>query len=434
MLTSLGIVTALAFFAWRGWYVRYLTDDYCTSGLLKTLGFFDAMVWQRQNWSGRFSYFPLKAIFESFGSATARVTPSIMMVLLFTTAFASLRVVFRPASRLALAAVSLALVFATFDSSPSLTDIDGTIYWETGSVTYLPPLMLFSLWIALFASRVSAPAAYVLSGLMMFVAGGMSETTLAAQGAMTGGALLAGLLLRQQRAMRIAASGFAATFAALLLVATAPGNAVRAQSDVEPRPILEALALSLRLANDFLGTYTFASGLSLLTLVLVTFVFAASHRRFPPRISLSIAAIAIFSYAVSFFPSTLLLETGPPERVLDVPNFFVIVTIVSLTLTVAARVRELSSRPMIALATAAVLLLYVPLASIRATLDAIPDARRIARKIDEADRILAGSRGEDVALKAPWAISMRIFHPQPTHWTSRCVSRYYGLNSFHVTR
>lgn len=65
---------------------------------------------------------------------------------------------------------------------------------------------------------------------------------------------------------------------------------------------------------------------------------------------------------------------------------------------------------------------------------AIPPVRDLARKIDGATAVLEDSRGKDVALKAPWAVSMRVFHQQPSHWTSRCVSRYYGLNSFRVTR
>lgn len=433
-LTSAGIVTALAFFAWRGWYARYLTDDYCTASLLQTLGFFDAMAWHRQNWSGRFSYFPLKAVFESFGAITAQITPTVMIVLLFASAFAALRIHFRGATRLGLTAVSLAVVFTIVDGSPSLTNIGGSLYWETGSVTYLPPLMLILLWSALFSAQMRVRAAVAVSVVMMFVAGGMSETSLAAQGAMTGAAFVAALLFRSRRATWIAGAGLAATLLALVTVATAPGNAVRTQIDVVRRPFLDAATLSLHYADAFIGTYTFAGGLSFLTLILVTFVFVSGNRRIPPRVALAVAVVALCSYVTSFLPSSLLLPTGPPERALDVPNFFLIAAVFAATIAGAARTGELTSRRARVAAALSILLLYAPWASVRDNLVAIPYAREIAVKTDEADRILRASRGKDVALKAPWALSMRIFHPQTTHWTSRCVSRYYGLNSFHATR
>lgn len=427
-------MTALAVFAWRGWYSRYLTDDYCTSGLLQTLGFFEAMAWHRQHWSGRFSYFPLKALFESFGSATTRFTPSVMIVLFLSTAIVTLRILTGRVSRLGIIAVSTGFVFAIVDASPSLTNIGGSLYWETGSVTYLPPLMLFTLWVALFAPQVRARVAYPMSALVMFVAGGFSETSLAAQGAFTGAALLLSLLWRNRRYVRIAAAGFSASLVALFVVASAPGNTVRAQIDVVPRTPVEAVLECLRLANEFIGTYLFADGLALLPLALLAFVYANQVRSGDPRKTLGVAGVALCGYVAAFLPSAWLLRTGPPERSLDVPCFFMIVALFAIAWTAGLRTRPLTPRSATPLAVATIVLLAVPILSIRKNLETIPRLRQISIRQDAADRILRASRGEAVALHAPWAVSHRIFSEDPTHWSNRCVSRYYGLRSFHASR
>lgn len=427
-------VSALAAFSWRGWYARYLTDDYCTAGLLKTLGFFGAMAHHRREWSGRFSYFPLKALFESIGPVTARITPTVMIVLLFAACLFTARRVLKPESRLAAVTIALAFTFAIVDASPSLTNIGGALYWETGAVTYMTPLILFTCWVTLFPSRLTAGAAAAASGIVMFVAGGMSETSLAAQAAATGGALLLGLALRDRRYSAIAAAGLAATLIAFAVVASAPGNAIRVETEITAREPATALLYSLTLANQFIGTYVFAGGLALLPLMAIAFVFGTTSRTIDPRITLGSAAVAAGAYVVSFVPGAWLLPDGPPERALDVPNYFAIAAIFAVALAAGRRAGELSRRGTLAAASLTLLLVVVPVWSIRANVDALPHARFIAAKTDAADALLRRSHGQHVALKAPWAISQRIFHVHPDHWSSRCVSRYYGLQSFHAVR
>ena len=433
-VTATGALAALVMFAWRGWYSRYLTDDYCTSNLLSTLGFFEAMAWHRANWSGRFSYFPLKAVFESFGAGTTRITPALMIVLFWLAALVTLRTLKDRISKLASIAASLAFVFAIVDASPSLTNIGGSLYWETGSVTYLPPLMLYTLWLALFSSSVRPQVAYGGSALLMFVAGGFSETSLAAQGAFTAAALIVALLGRDRRAARIAGTGLVASLAALGVVASAPGNAVRAEIDAAPRTPIETVLECFRLANEFIGTYLFADGLAVLPLALLTFMAATRLGRRDPKPALGVGAIALCGYLGAFVPAAWLLRGGPPERSLDVPNYFMIVMIVAGACAAGFQAGPLTHRSRMAVAVAAVVLLVAPLVSIRENLETLPRVREIAAKADDADRLLRASRGEAVALHAPWAVNNRIFSEDRDHWSNRCVSRYYGLQSFHATR
>ena len=432
--TASGALAALAVFAWRGWYSRYLTDDYCTSSLLRTLGFFEAMAWHRANWSGRFSYFPLKAAFEYLGPWTTRITPTLMILLFIGVTLLTLRILNARTPKLAATATAATFVFALMDSSPSLTNIGGSLYWETGSVTYLPPLMLYTLWMSLFSPALRPRTAYVASAVLMFVAGGFSETSLAAQGAFTGGALLVALLLRERHAARVAAAGLAASLVALGVVASAPGNAVRAEIDAAPRTPIDTIIECLRLANEFIGTYLFADGLAVLPLALLAFALAIRIRRPEPKVALAIAAAALCGYLGAFLPAAWLLRGGPPERSLDIPNYFMIVSIVACAFAAGLRAGPLTRRGRTALAVVALALLVAPVLSIRENLETMPRIRKIAMQADDADRVLRASHGRAVALHAPWAVSHRIFSEDHEHWSNRCVARFYGLQSFRATR
>lgn len=429
LLTVTSIVSLLTF-AWRGWYARYLTDDYCTSSLIRDIGFFQAMHHHRQNWSGRFSYFPAKGLLEMVGPVTAQLTPSLMIVLLVGATLLAAHLFVREASRLTKVTATLIFVLAYVAGAPSLTNIGGALYWETGSVTYTTPLILFVLWAALFPARMKTGVTLLASAALMFVAGGMSETSLAAQGAMTGAALLVALLARDPRAIRIAATGLIASIAALAVVATAPGNVVRAQVDVASRTPAESIERCFVLANDFIGTYVFAGGLPLLPLIIVAMTMGALVRPLPARRAAGITLVALTGYLVSFLPSAWLLYAGPPERALDVSNFFVIVA-VGASAWGAGSARRWRTAILATLLLAAVV---VPVLVVRDNLGALPHARYIAARMDETDAVLKQKTGERVSLRAPWAVSQRIFDTDPTHWSNVCVSRFYRLESFHATR
>jgi hypothetical protein len=430
-LLSITAAVALATFAWRGWYARYLTDDYCTSSLIRDLGFFEAMAHHREHWSGRFSYFPLKGLLKLIGPVTAQVTPLLLILLLLGATLWSLHVVAPFSSRTARLALGFAFVLAYIAGAPSLTNIGGALYWETGSVTYTTPLILFVLWAALFAARIPAWSAVALSAALMFVAGGLSETSLAAQGALTGTALLVAIAARDLRATRIAASGLVASIAALAVVASAPGNAVRAQVDVVAHTPLETVVRCFSLANDFIGTYVFAGGLPLLPLIAVALALGSSLPTVSRGWIWAVAGASTAAYIVSFLPAALLLNAGPPERALDVPNFFAMAVIAAVAFRAGARI---SSERGFVFAAVLIGASLIPIAVLRANLESIPHARFIAAQMDRTDALLRQSEGKHVTLRAPWAVQQRIFDGDPKHWSNVCVSRFYRLQSFHATR
>jgi hypothetical protein len=424
------IAVALLAFAWRGWYSRYIVDDFCTASQLRTMGFVEAMKYPREVWSGRYSYFFVKALFESVGPVTPRLTPALMMLLLgLAAALVARRLL--GCSRVTATAFALAGVYAVIDSSPSLGNIGGALYWETGALTYFLPMALFTAWIALFGETKRSPAALAAaSGVLMLAAGGLSETSLAAQGALTGGTLLLALLLRARNAAWIAAGGLLATAVALALVLSAPGNSLRAEKQTAPIPLPAAIERSLAYANRYVGSNVFVDGAALLPFALVTMLAGRRHLHgasLRPLLA-GAAAIAAAAYAVSFLPGSWLLPAGPPERSLDIPNFFVVVLTAIAALSIGP---HLLARPR---ASAALVLLccLIPIRSIAAVREALPAARESAGRLDALDASLRARPGMHVTVRAPWALRMRIVAESPDYWSNQCMSRYYGLASLRV--
>jgi hypothetical protein len=419
------LLAALATYAWRGWYARYVTDDWCTAAILRERGFFGAMQHHREMWSGRFSYFPVKATLEAIGPVTTRFTPTIVMLLLGLAAAYAIRRLL-PADGLLTSVAAMAVVFALIGASPSISNVAGAWYWETGSITYVLPLILFTFWLGLPASRMSIRNVAVVSALLMFVAGGMSETTLAAQGAMTGALLVFGWFRRSPREIAIGASGLVATLAALAIMGTAGGNTVRAMQHTDPLPFGAALLRTFDYAYRFVGWHLLPSGAALLPLLFIALLLGAQSR-VSPRVCGMIAIAAIAAYIVSFLPSAWLLPWTAPERALDVPNYFVALALVTGAVAVGSRMKV----PALALLVFAV----IPLLAIRENLQVIPDARRFARQSDQMDAFLRGQSGRAAVLpNGSWALNPLILGPEPDFWVNRCVSSYYGLESLRVTR
>ncbi|HVG22994.1 MAG TPA: hypothetical protein VND45_02470, partial [Thermoanaerobaculia bacterium] len=220
------VFVALGTYAWRGWFARYVTDDFCTASVLREKGFFGILPYHRLAWSGRYAYYQLKAIPESIGPGTAQVMPALMIAFFCAAAIWTMRRWLGETPRLAIL-TGATIAYAAIDATPEVLAIGGPLVWETGTVTYMLPLILYTLWAGLFFGGGSARARWIGSFVLMFVAGGLSETSLAAQCAATGAFMVVMLLGRWREASRIAMTGFAASLIALLLVASAPGNEVR---------------------------------------------------------------------------------------------------------------------------------------------------------------------------------------------------------------
>ena len=428
---TVAVLVALGTYAWRGWYARYVTDDFCTASILRDKGFFGMMRYHRIAWSGRYSYYPLKAIPESIGPVTARYMPGIMLALFSAAAFWTFRRVLNRRFSLLATLTGLVIAYAAIDATPEALAIGGPLIWETGTITYMLPLILYTLWAGLFFGETPSRARWAGSAVLMFVAGGLSETSLAAQCAMTGALTVLTLLRRSREAGKIAAAGFAASLLALVIVASAPGNEVRARRLPPRAPFVTAAANSARMAYDYIGSVAFSDGKALLLVLLCGTVIGAAL----PRVNASAAAVAALSaaagYAVTFLPSAWMLSMGPPPRALHVTNFFLMGMLVPLAALAGAR------KPRAVLLAAPVVLvlaIFVPLASARFVASTVPKAKADAAELERIRGIMVANPGGRVTIHSPWAIAERVLVAEPEFWTNRCMAEFYGVRSIRVTR
>ena len=428
---ALAVFAALAVYAWRGRHARYVTDDFCTASILRQRGFVGAMKYHRRSWSGRYSYYAIKAIPESIGPATARVMPALMIAFFCSAAIWTMHRVLARRSLLLAALAGGSIAYAAIDATPEVLAIGGPLIWETGTITYMLPLILYTLWVGLFFGSGSVRVRWMSSAALMFVAGGLSETSLVAQGAMTGALTLFALLQRRSDLTRIAAAGFAASILALLLVATAPGNVIRARRLPPRQPLLSATVQSVRLSYDYIGSIALPDGKALLLVLLCGTLIGAVL----PKVNASTAALisgaALCGYAISFLPATWMLSMGPPPRALHVTNYFFMGMLLPLcALAGAARphaVRRLAPALL-------VLAIAVPLFSVKWLAGTFPKARADAAELDRIGAIMQANRGKRVVIHSPWAIAERALVEEPEFWTNRCISDFYEVRSLRVTR
>lgn len=407
-------MAALAAFAMRGLFTRYLTDDYCSAAVLHEHGILGAVHYQRAIWSGRFSYFAVKGVLESIGPVTARFVPALMI----TATAAAVAWTLRPLSPKWLF-LSCSVAYAALASAPDRLAIYGAVTWETGAVTYMLPVILLLLWLGLFVRRGSIVAGAVLA----FIAGGLSETSLAVQCVMAGGALLAALSGRDRHRARIALAGSIATGAALIIVISAPGNDTRAGDNPPRAPLTAAALLGLRHANDFVGSHLFLEGAPLL-IAAVAGAMAGTPGARTGWIQAS--TLAVLCYLVSFLPAALAISAPAPPRALYVTNVCVVLAVFAACAALAPGMRP---HPAVL-----ALLAVLPLWSSATTLRTIPSARTYAMHVDAIEDLLHGQSGRDVVLRSPWALTATWSGPDSSHPANRCISSYFGLRSLKVVR
>jgi hypothetical protein len=411
------LVLALSAFAWRGAYTRYFSDDFCSASVLHKLGFAETMRTQRAEWSGRFSFFAVKAPLEWIGPVTARFTPGVIVVAMILAAAFFVRSL----PIVAQVPVALILAFAAIDSAPDKFDRYGPFAWETGALTYMLPTVLFLVWLGLVARGRGA----WWGALVLLVAGGLSETSLVAQCAMTAGVTLVALVHRDRQRTRVAVAGLAATLLALAIVVSAPGNATRA-AGLPPRPsVVEAGLRAAEIAYTFVGSHLFVEGASLL---LVGAAGLVVGQRIGRRVALAAMFIAVAAYLSAFVPAVWTLSAAPPPRALYVASFFAM-------LAVFAGFAALSRAGALRAALVALFALsIVPLWSAVSTIRALPEARREARNVDAILRLVEPQRGQDLLIRSRWAMESRWLGPDITDPNTACMSRYYDLRSIRVTK
>jgi Family of unknown function (DUF6056) len=462
---GVALLLPLLVYASIGVYTRYAADDYCTAGVLRTQGLLGAQAWWYVGFSPRYAFSFLVSVLELFGLAIVPVLPALAMLVWWLalawtlTRFATLLP--RLGSLVVAGVLAEVVVFATLSTTPDLAQ---SLYWQTGMLTYLFPLVLLTLYVGWVQTRVTrvvlrglpdSPAAgphatkrsrvgrvgsLAVSAAVPFVAGGLSETYLAAQGLALFLALAACLVLRTPPARAARphlAVGWLASVVALAIIQVSPTVAMREHGLQPPLGLaIQAAAntgwfFTVRFLRHALPTVLLC--LAAPTLLGVEYKLDSPGALVRPLVVGAAATLVLVMGC--FFPAFFAQGGDPPARSLIVPDFVLVAFFVCVGVGLAplARRRPLALPRPALVAIATLLLALVPLAAAAQTLPEREPAARYAQRWDALDQQIraarAAGRTDLVVPQLPRALGEPFVTTNPKDWFNQCVARYYDLDS-----
>jgi hypothetical protein len=227
---TLGCALALplAVYASVGSFSRYTADDYCWAGVLRTEGFFGAQVQWYTVYSPRYAFTFVVNVVELAGPAIVPFLPAAAIAVWLATltwTFGQFGIKSLPALLLAEVAA-----LATLQTAP---DLPQSLYWQTGMLTYLLPLVLATFLIGWIRRAIDSNRLRFWSlgacALVTFVAGGLSETYLIPQNVALTLALVACPVFapaghRRSLSAAYLAAALAGGVTALLVILVAPAT------------------------------------------------------------------------------------------------------------------------------------------------------------------------------------------------------------------
>lgn len=454
----------LIIYAYLGTFSRYLADDYCTTSTLRNLGFWGSQRSWYISWSGRFSFTFLINLAQSIGP---RFTPfivaialSLWFVALVSVVAAWLRLHYKVNWILVFGLTSL-ILYSTLEGTP---DLYQSLYWHTGLVTYVVPLILLTVYLA-WLLRVKEASFVGITGwtrvlggfVLTLLAGGFSETSLSVQ--LLAFLLLSSILLFFRKGMRpqrvLVLCGLVGSGVSALVVLLAPGNQIRLGVMPTPPDLLSMIYLSLRFTLAFVAKTSLAAPLSTLLAFAVPAAFAVTapmdfpnEARGVKKPWTSIRGILVKGSVVfllilgSIVPSVYATSAYPAERALVVSQYIWIVGLAMLGhafgLAMQLRfqpqaVKQFVGRFFLVWIFLAVLLVGSVFNSTRQELSGLAHFRSFANQWGARDQqiraaLLAGE-SELSMPSMPHMGGLAEIGPDPDEWINRCVAGTYGLQT-----
>jgi hypothetical protein len=409
-LVILACLVALASFAVRGVYSRYLSDDFATANRLAASGFWGSQLEHRQNWSGRYAFFFAIAVVQSFGPLSAPVTSLLGIV---CGVLVSLR--FRAP------VVGIAIAYATIDGA---TDVYQSVLWQTGVLSYLVPLILIGFWLVSLSRRTDRrPRWFDLA--VPFVAGGFSETAAICQIVF----LALALVFAPKEGRRLLVVALVSSLLSLTAMASAPGNAVRHASAPAGTAASVAGAVVDQWSRYALGVIGRAVAPAAIVLFAAA-LFAPCAVGWRRRAWFALLVL-VGGFAAVYGASMTAIRLPAPGRALIVPYFYALVAIALLGSSVGGGLSSRGRR----LASAALLVSLAagPGLALARNAVVLSEDRAFARAWDAIDVAARAHRGRDLLVAAPDApAGLRFLSGDPNSFWNRQVSEFYGLRSIAV--
>ena len=174
ILGFLAVVLFLAIlaFVYTGTFSRFQADDYCSSQLLRTEGFWGAQVKSYTSWSNRFSTMLVTGLVDLFNVIGIRILPGVLILGLLASAFFLFRRVLTflgiKINWLILFSAAGIITFFSLYTTPNQFQ---SYYWRSGNITYTLPVICLNILLGLLIARREQKGAwwqYLLIGLFGF--------------------------------------------------------------------------------------------------------------------------------------------------------------------------------------------------------------------------------------------------------------------------
>jgi len=456
-----GIILALAgvgLFAYLGFFTRDWADDWCYNADFKNLGFLETVAGYAYNVTytpSRYSVTIFAGLIYAFGTPGLQLMPPLTIIFwvaglayLFYN-FANMAG-YRLSKWLGLLAASFIVYFSVY-LSPHIYQ---SLYWRTGTLTYVTPLV-FLPWIFVFITEQSkrerpSPLLTAFIFVLALIGGGFSEASntvlVSALGLYT---LIAGIGYRQKK--NWAVKTFVPSLVALIgaglamaLLVFAPTTQIRKERYGDPAGLAELFVLLYQFTYAFfvLSVKDYQNAALIAMSIFSGFLFFPSIKSDRPLKVLLLAAlvslVSVLLVAASLAPSAYVERGLPADRTIVIPRFIAVFGFIVAGWLTGLALREMFAPKWLQTLVAMLLLATYafPIYTLSVTAQKVPIyAQRAqawdARENDIQAALGAGERRVNViAIDGLPVGGIRDFDPpeKKGFWITKCAMDYYDLH------
>jgi len=335
---------ALFIYGYLGRFTRFIADDFCSAYYAEELGFVRSIWYWYHTWSGRYSAFGMDwlVLTKLLGMYSINIVPPIILVvwIVFTSAaiYLSLKS-FSPERNNLFPAILLAasLIYILLVLNPNVPQ---SLYWWNGVRSYTLPLVVLSFYTFVFliiSKQIQATKQLIFWGIMsftfLFASGGLSETYVVMQLILL--AFLAILKITSMPRKKtdpelfLLLAGLLGTILSLVVIISAPGNAIRQSRLDSSLNLTNLMLISLTGYGEFvLDLFNQANKFTGLIGVVLLTMWVGLQYKDAVKQPWKIFVYFVSGFALSFvciLPGVYGYSTMPPTRTLIIPVFVLII-------------------------------------------------------------------------------------------------------------
>jgi hypothetical protein len=416
-------------------HIRLMADDFCVIESARRLGIVENSCHYYQSWMGSLVVVFAMSLQGFWGSGIQSLITGLILISWWLLSWAVVRWLLSrrtiPYPGLVAAVATFLLCLSVLGGSPTLVQ---SLYWMNGRIAYFSPVVLMTLVVCLILyqplSRFPMVASLMVLGVV--IGNGAISYSLA----FTIVVFLASFVVRGERRKYVAVA-FAGSVIGMLLMISAPGNAIRQSNFPEP-DLLNAILATLT-SPAFPGVLAFRfSPVSSISAVVVPLLFARYFDDRPvahsPIYIVAIPILIAIVVAACYAPAYYATSNALPPRVFVLPLAVTFGGFMVWGYVVGIATRRQPPAPSMKGVWLVVFLLVAT--GVVAIVQSAEGFRRLethAAQYDARDLLLRNSASEGESNAVVPAMSETFWlddlSDDTTFWVNQCVAAYYGLET-----